>query len=95
MTMTYGLMLARSRLVWFPLHPLGFLMSLTYPMHRLWFSILLGWGLKVTITRFGGSDAYRKATPLFLGLVLVDVTMYVFWLVIAWWQGRTFHQLAV
>jgi hypothetical protein len=50
------MMLARSRFLWFPLHPLGLLMSLTYPMNTLWFSIFLGWGCKVMITRFGGTD---------------------------------------
>ncbi len=95
MVTTYALMLARSRFLWFPLHSLGFLMSLTYPMNRLWFSIFLGWGCKTIITRFGGTEAYRKMTPFFLGVVLGDVTMYLFWLAIDAWQGRTFHQLAV
>ena len=90
---TYMLMLARSRFLWFPLHPLGFLMSLTYPMNRLWFSIFLGWLLKVSITRFGGSDTYRKTTPVFLGLVLGDVFMMAFWLIIDGWFLRTGHKL--
>ena len=91
--LTYGMMLARSRFLWFPLHPIGFLMSLTYPMNRLWFSVFLGWLGKVLITRFGGSDAYRKTTPMFLGLALGDVAMMLFWLLIDGWQGRTTHLL--
>jgi hypothetical protein len=91
--MTYGMMLARSRFLWFPFHPLGFLMCLTYPIQRLWFSTFLGWMAKVLITRFGGSDTYRKATPLFLGLALGDVAMMLVWLVIDAWQARTGHQL--
>jgi hypothetical protein len=47
----------------------------------------------VLITRFGGIDSYRKATPAFLGLALGDVTMILFWLAIDGWQGRTGHQL--
>lgn len=92
-TLTYGMMLARSRFVWFPFHPLGFLMSATYPMNMLWFSIFLGWLLKSLIQRFGGSDAYRKLTPAFLGLALGDISMMLFWLLIDGWQGRTLHQL--
>jgi hypothetical protein len=42
--LTYGMMVARSRFLWFPLHPLGFLMCLTYPIQRLWFSTFwAGW----------------------------------------------------
>lgn len=91
--MTYGMMLARSRFLWFPLHPIGLLMSLTYPMNRLWFSIFLGWTCKVLIQRFGGSESYRKTTPAFLGLALGDVLMMLVWLIIDGWQARTGHQL--
>lgn len=89
----FGISIARSRLLWFPLHPLGFLMCLTYPMTTLWVSVFLGWLCKGLITRFGGTDAHRKAMPLFLGLALGDVTMMLIWLGIDGWQGRTYHQL--
>ncbi|MBV9470926.1 MAG: hypothetical protein JOZ57_16950 [Abitibacteriaceae bacterium] len=91
--LTYGMMLARSRLPIFPFHPLGYLMSLAFPIRMFWFSVFLGWLCKVLITRFGGIDSYRKAVPLFLGLALGDVTMILIWLVIDGWQGRTGHQL--
>jgi hypothetical protein len=58
-----------------------------------WFSIFLGWLCKGLIMRFGGIDTYRKVTPAFLGLVLGDVSMMLFWLAIDGWQGRTGHQL--
>jgi len=91
--MTYTLMWARGHFLWFPFHPLGLLMCLSYPSQRLWMSIFLGWLCKVLILRFGGSDTYRKAIPAFLGLVLGEVAMVLFWLVIDGWQGRTGHQL--
>ncbi len=90
---TYGLVIARSRFAWFPLHPLGYLMGISSPVNRFWLSIFLGWLCKVVIMRFGGTDTYRKVTPGFLGLVLGDVTMMVFWLLIDGWQGRTNHGL--
>ncbi len=93
MAMTYGMMLARSRFAWFPLHPIGLLLSQTYPIATIWFSVFLGWMFKVLITRFGGTDSYRKATPAFLGLALGDVSMMLFWLVIDGWQGHVGHKL--
>lgn len=93
MLMTYGMVVARSRLLWFPFHPVGLLMSLTYPMYRLWLSLMVGWMCKGLITKFGGSDGYRKMVPFFLGLVLGDVAMMILWLVIDGWQGQSFHQL--
>ncbi|MBV9467632.1 MAG: hypothetical protein JO316_04310 [Abitibacteriaceae bacterium] len=91
--LTYLLMLARSRFLWFPLHPIGYLVALGYAMHTLWFSIFIGWLVKVAVTRFGGVDTYRKTTPIFLGLALGDVTMMLVWLLVDGWQGRTYHYL--
>jgi len=91
--LTFLMMLARSRFLWFPLHPIGYLVSLSYPMNQMWFSILLGWMAKVSITRFGGSDTYRRTVPLFLGLALGDVLMMIIWLIIDGIFGKTGHML--
>ncbi len=90
---TYAMMLARSRFAWFPLHPIGLLVAQSYPIGQIWFSVFIGWGCKVLVTRFGGTDTYRKTTPLFLGLALGDVAMMLFWVVIDGWQGRVGHKL--
>ncbi len=90
---TWGMMLMRSRFTWFPLHPIGYIMSLVYPSATFWFSIFLGWMFKSLISRYGGGDSYRKTVPLFLGLALGDVCMILFWLAIDGWQGRTTHVL--
>lgn len=91
--MTYGMMFARSRLVWFPLHPIGLLMCVPFAMFTMWVSIFLGWACKVVISRFGGTDTYRKMVPAFLGLALGDMVMVVFWVALDAWQGRTGHSL--
>ena len=91
--LTYGMMSMRSRFAWFPLHPIGLLIAQTYPIATLWFSVFLGWGFKILISRFGGTDSYRKGVPLFLGLALGDVMMMLFWLVIDGWQGKSGHKL--
>ena len=90
---TIGMMAARARLAWFPLHPIGLIMMVPFAMHAMWLSIFLGWLAKVLITKFGGSDSYRKVIPLFLGLALGDIVMIVFWILIDGWQGRTGHAL--
>ncbi len=91
--LTYGMMLARSRFTFFPLHPIGYMIALTYPGATFWFSIFLGWLAKTLITRFGGNDTYRKTTPAFLGLALGDVAMMLVWLAVDGWQQRTGHLL--
>jgi len=90
---TYGTMLARNLFSWFPLHPIGYIMWSPYVMYAMWFSIFLGWLFKVLIMRFGGTEAYRRVLPAFLGLALGDVVMMVAWAGIDAWQGRIGHQL--
>ena len=91
--MMWLLFFARSRFTWFPVHPIGYLLTLTYALDMLWFSVTLGWLCKTLLTRFGGAEGYRKTTPFFLGLALGDVAMMIFWLLIDGWQGRTSHLL--
>jgi hypothetical protein len=43
--------------------------------------------------RFGGNDTYRKLMQGFLGVVLGEVAMMLFWLVIDGRQGRAGHRL--
>jgi hypothetical protein len=91
MVLSMGIM--RSRFPWFPFHPTGYVMGLSWAMYNLWLSVFIGWLAKTLVTRFGGHETYRRVTPLFLGLALGDVVMMLFWLVIDGWQGRTGHVL--
>lgn len=90
---TFLLAFARSHFLWFPLHPIGLLLCLTYPMNQMWFSIFLGWLAKTLIGRFGGNEAYQKMIPLFLGVVLGDVVMMLFWLAINVYTGMMKYNL--
>lgn len=87
------MVVARGRFPWFPLHPVGYLMCVTFPAYMFWFSIGLAWLCKVLVTRFGGHEAYRKTVPFFLGVALGDITMMLFWLAVDGWFGRVGHQL--
>jgi hypothetical protein len=90
---TWAMMIARSRFSWFPLHPVGYIMFTPFAITTLWFSIFLGWMVKVLVTRFGGTSTYRALTPFFLGLILGEVVMMLLWLAVDGWQGRVNHQL--
>ena len=64
------LSLFRMRFIWFPLHPVGFVVSSSWAMNPFWFSIFLSWAVKSAVLRYGGLRAYRGTVPLFLGLIL-------------------------
>jgi hypothetical protein len=76
------LMFMRYRFLWFPVHYLGFPINDTWIMANAWFSIFLGWLIKLAILRWGGLKAYRNIRPLFLGFILGSITCAGMWLII-------------
>jgi hypothetical protein len=88
------LMVARTRLPWWPLHPIGFAISSSWAMNLVWVPLLIAWILKALIMRYGGVRLYRQAMPFFIGILLgqmiagslwhlvglvLGVTPYSFW----------------
>ena len=63
----------RLRLPWWPLHPMLFLLWATWPMVVISHSFLLGWAIKKTVVRFGGSSLVRKLKPLMVGIIAGEV----------------------
>ncbi len=88
-----GLLVARTKWLRFPLHPLGYLVYCVAPaheafaqrpqnvrwMHLLWAPMLIAWFIKRTVIRYGGMKLYRKLLPVFLGLILGQLLMLAFW----------------
>jgi hypothetical protein len=67
------LLLMRVRFLWWPLHPVGYVVSSWWTFTGLWFPILISWTIKRLVLSYGGVLAYRRAIPFFLGLVMGDV----------------------
>ncbi len=61
------LMLARQRLLWWPLHPLGFPVSSA--CDTIVFTIFLSWLTKYLMLKYGGAKLYVRLKPFFLGLI--------------------------
>ena len=87
-----GLMVARSKWLRFPLHPLGYLIWCVVPahgafmqhatvkwVHLLWAPMFIAWLIKRTVIRYGGMRLYQRLLPFFLGLILGQLLMLVFW----------------
>ena len=49
----------RNRLLWWPIHPMGFAVGSTYPMQKVWFSIFIAWVIKAVILKYGGNGIFR------------------------------------
>jgi hypothetical protein len=83
-TMVAGLVLvlgctaARLRFTWWPLHPLMFVTWCSTPLRWMGPSYLLAWAIKSCVVRYGGTKAYNRLKPLFLGLIAGEVLGAVF-----------------
>ncbi|MBC8104081.1 MAG: hypothetical protein H7Z41_16025, partial [Cytophagales bacterium] len=69
----------RTAFLWWPLHPAGFALGISYAMNYFWFCVLIAWAAKLLITRYGGMNAHKQAIPFFLGLILGDYTIGALW----------------
>ena len=85
-----GLMLlAQKRWFWWPLHPLGFTVAVGWLTSEIWFPAFLAWGLKAVILGYGGIRGYQFFQPLFLGMILGEVSVGGFWAVVDAIAGGT------
>ncbi len=77
-----ALSILRLRFAWWPLHPVGLLIAYGWPIKQIWFSIFLGWLLKILIVRFGGMGLFRIARNIFIGLIIGEAAAAGFWLIV-------------
>jgi hypothetical protein len=75
------LMALRFRFLGWPLHPLGLAVANSnHDITDVWVPVLFGSVLKAVILHYAGLRGYRRLLPFFLGLVLGDLVMGMFWI---------------
>ena len=77
------LLFMRHSFIWWPLHPIGYLLGSTYPPFYLWGMIFVGWLAKYVILKYGGVKKQREIRPFFLGLILGEYITVGFWTILA------------
>jgi hypothetical protein len=91
---TMGILIfARQNFLWWPLHPIGFLVGPVWLMDQLWFSIFVVWLIKKLILKYGGVQIYNKFKYFFLGLPLGLYTCAGIWFIIDLFTGRQGNQI--
>jgi hypothetical protein len=85
---------ARARFLWWPLNPIGYVLSGTFTMVWIWFPIFVGWLSKSLIIRYGGLTVYRLALPFFIGLILGDYVAGSIWAIYGSITGSQPYRIA-
>ena len=83
------LMIARTRLAWWPFHPIGYAISGSWSMNLVWMPLLIAWVIKGLLLRYGGVRLYRQCMPFFLGLILGQMIVGSAWHLIGWAMNVT------
>ena len=81
------LTILHHQFAWWPIHPIGLPIAQAGPTEWYWFSIFLGWLAKRVIVYLGGISLYRRARPMFLGMVLGNFAAGGVWFVVSWLTG--------
>ncbi len=77
---TYFLTFMNARIVNWPFHPIGYVMSTYLPVAwGVWSHFFIAWVIKGLVMRYGGAVPYRKLKPFFMGLIIGSVIMNSFW----------------
>lgn len=74
------MMLARTRWVGFPLHPMGFAIGTTWYMAHMWCPMLVAWTIKTVTTRYAGPKTMPAVRALAFGLIIGDVVTGALWI---------------
>jgi hypothetical protein len=95
MAMTALLIFLKQRLPWWPIHPVGFVVSLQWATRAAFFSVFVAWLLKFAILRVGGADLYDRSRTFIVGILLgyttVVVVSFVLDLMFFFGQGHRIH----
>ncbi len=83
------MMVARTRWVGFPLHPMGFAIGTTWYMAHMWFPMLIAWTIKGVATRYVGPQTMPAVRAAAFGLILGDVVSGAAWIL----YGLATHQV--
>ena len=75
------LRMLRMRFLFWPFHPAGYALAVSFAIDYFWFPLFLSWLSKSVILSYGKIKGYRKAIPFFLGLILGDFVMGGLWMI--------------
>jgi hypothetical protein len=69
----------RMKFMWFPFHPLGYVLASTYFMRNVWFTLFLAWLARLVVFRVGGAQVIRRGlVPACVGMFMACVASVIF-----------------
>ncbi len=88
-----ALFVAQRMLFWWPIHPVGFLISNAHMTHVWWFSVFAAWLIKALTVMLGGQSAFRSGRRFCIGMVMGYILAGGMWAILDTITGTTGNQL--
>ncbi len=85
----------RGMVAWWPFHPAGYALAVSYAMDYFWFAFFVSWFIKALLVRYGGMKMHNGAVPFFLGLILGDYTIGSIWALIGPLMGIQTYKIFI
>jgi hypothetical protein len=83
LSVTAVLQVLALRYSWWPFMPVGYLFATTTTFPNVgWYSIFVGWLIKVVIVKFGGGSLFQRAKPFFIGIIFGEAMAAACWLIV-------------
>jgi hypothetical protein len=79
LTLFVTMMSLKTRLLWWPLHPLGYALASSYGMLYWWCPFLIALAIKGPVIRYGGHAAGRQLRTVCFALILGDTMGTCLW----------------
>ena len=79
--LTLILHILRTHFYWWPLHPAGYPLAVSFAIDYFWFTFFISWFLKTIILKSSGVKGYQRTIPFFFGLILGDFVVGALWMV--------------
>lgn len=71
---TITLAALRSAFMWFPFHPIGYVLASSHFMQSVWFALFIAWLTRLIVFRVGGAQTIRRGlVPFCVGMFLACI----------------------
>lgn len=75
---TFILAFLRNTFMWFPLHPLGYVVATSHFARMFWFTAFVAWLVRVVVQRIGGAHTIRRGlVPFAVGMFLACIVSII------------------
>lgn len=92
---TILLTIMRMRFIFWPFHPAGYALAVSFAIDYFWFPFFISWALKSIILRYGKIKGYQRAIPFFLGLILGDFVIGMLWMIFGVITARQVYMIFI